>query len=132
MQLIRSHIRNQHIHEATGRVMRVSLWSRFGWSHAYKLSVYVCLAAAAECHVVVVKLSVRFNKGKGDCNNKMRSIFYTVMPPLAFSIHVVLRLLLLRRLQPGEPLVDLAGGKQGDTLKSFTSKGQISMMSRNI
>lgn len=41
----------------------------------------------------------------------MRLIFYTVMLLLGFSIRVVLGLLLLRRLQPGEPLVDLTGGE---------------------
>lgn len=41
----------------------------------------------------------------------MRLIFYTAMLLLGFSICFVLGLLLLRRLQPGEPLVDLTGGE---------------------
>lgn len=32
--------------------------------YRYKLSVYICKTEAAECHVVVVKLSMEFNKGK--------------------------------------------------------------------
>lgn len=49
-------------------MMFLSLSSRYGWLHmrpyVYKLSVYICETEAAECHVVVVKLSMEFNKGK--------------------------------------------------------------------
>lgn len=48
----------------------------------------------------------------------MRLIFYTVMLLLGFSICFVLGLLLLRRLQPGEPLVDLTEEKHCQVLRS--------------
>lgn len=49
--------------------MLLSLSSRYSHGvntrpYRYKLSVYVCETEAVECHVVVVKLSMEFNKGK--------------------------------------------------------------------
>lgn len=50
-------------------------------------------------------------KQTGDCESKMRSIVRRRHASARFrSVRVVVRLLLLRRLQPGEPLVDLRGG----------------------
>lgn len=72
--------------------------------YRYKLSVYICKTEAAECHVAVVNLSMEFNKGKASLI--IRSI-YVMMLLLGFSVCFVLRLLLLRCLQPGEPLVYL-------------------------
>lgn len=83
------------------------------------LSVYISNTKAAECHVLVVKLSMEFNKRKGECNNKITSVFYTMMLLLGFSVRFLLRLLLLRRLQPGEPLVYLRASSNRVQLKPF-------------
>lgn len=72
--------------------------------YRYKLSVYICKTEAAECHVVVVKLSMEFNKGKASL---IIRLIYVMVLLLGFSVCVILRLLLLRCLQPGEPLVYL-------------------------
>lgn len=78
--------------------------------YRYKLSVYIRNTEAAKCHVVVVKLRMELIERKGECTNKIRSIFYTMMLLLGFSICFILRLLFLCCLQPGEPLVDLTEG----------------------
>lgn len=50
-------------------------------------------------------------KQTGDCESKMRPIVRRRHASARFrSVRVVVRLLLLRRLQPGEPLVDLQEG----------------------
>lgn len=56
--------------------------------------------------MVVVKLSMEFNKGKATVIT-MRSIFYNMMLLFCSSVCFVLGLFLLGCLQPGEPLVDL-------------------------
>lgn len=74
-------------------------------------SVYICKTEAAECHVVVVKSSMEFNKRKVTVIIRWGRSSTPWCFLLGFSICFVLRLLLLRRLQPGEPLVDLMEAK---------------------